>query len=128
MKLELTLLVCAVGLAFVQLVVAVLAAMAQVGLPTLLGNREEMPALSGLAGRAERAYKNMFESLLLFAALVLVAAVAGKTNAQTALGAQIFVWARLAFAVIYVVGIPVARTAAWAVAIIGLIMIALQLT
>jgi uncharacterized MAPEG superfamily protein len=127
MKLELTLLVCAVGLAFVQVLVALLTAIPQVGLPALLGNREEMPALTGVAGRAERAYKNMFESLLLFAALVLVAAVAGKTNAQTALGAQIFVWARLAFAVIYVVGIPVVRTLAWLVGVIGLLIIGLQL-
>ena len=127
MKLELTLLVCAVGLAFLQVLVALLTAIPQVGLPALLGNREEMPALSGVAGRAERAYKNMFESLLLFAALVLVAAVAGKTNAQTALGAQIFLWARLAFAVIYVVGIPVVRTLAWLVGVIGLLIIGLQL-
>ena len=127
MKLELTLLVCAVGLAFLQVLVALLTAIPQVGLPALLGNREEMPALSGVAGRAERAYKNMFESLLLFAALVLVAAVAGKTNAQTALGAQIFLWARLAFAVIYVVGIPVVRTLAWLVGVIGLFIIGLQL-
>jgi len=127
MKIELTLLVCATALAFVQVLIAVLAAIAQVGLPALLGNREDMPQLTGLAGRAERAYRNMFESLLLFAALVLVAAVAGKTNAQTLLGAQIFVWARLAYGVIYLLGIPMARTLAWGVAVIGLFLIGVQL-
>ena len=127
MKSELTLLVCAVALAFVQLLIAVGAAIAQVGLPTVVGNREDMPRLTGLAGRADRAYWNMFESLLLFAALVLVAAVAGKTNAQTFLGAQIFIWARLAYAVIYLVGIPIARTMAWGVAVIGLLLIGQQL-
>jgi len=127
MKPELTLLVCAVGLAFVQIVIAVLLAIPQVGLSTLLGNREDMPALQGAADRAQRAYRNMLESLVLFAALVLVAAVAGKTNPTTLLGAHLFIWARLAYAFIYVIGIPLLRTLAWAVAAIGLALIFFQL-
>ena len=42
MKPELTLLVCAVGLAFLQIVVAALLAAPQVGMPALLGNRDDM--------------------------------------------------------------------------------------
>jgi hypothetical protein len=37
---------------------------------------------------------------------VLVAQVAGKSNAMTVLGSQIFFWARLAYAIIYTVGVP----------------------
>ena len=66
----------------------------------------------------------MVENLVLFAALVLIAAVAGKANATTAIGAAIFFWARLAYAVIYLVGIPWLRTAAWFVSVIGMAMIA----
>ena len=126
MKPELTLLVYAVGLAFLQIVVAALLAAPQVGMPALLGNRDDMPALTGAADRARRAYQNMLESLLLFAALVLVAVVAGRTNATTLLGAQLFIWARLAYAPIYIIGIPVLRTAAWAVAVVGMGMIFFQ--
>jgi uncharacterized MAPEG superfamily protein len=82
-----------------------------------------MPVITGWAGRADRAHRNMTHSLLLFAILVLVAQIAGKLDATTALGAQLFFWARLAYAVVYIAGIPWLRTAVWAVSVIGLVMI-----
>jgi len=42
-------------------------------------------------------------------------------------GAQLFFWARVAYAVIYLAGWPWVRTAAWAVSVIGLLMIFFQL-
>ena len=54
---------------------------------------------------------------------MVVAGAIGHANAMTALGAQIFFWSRLAYAVIYLAGIPWLRTAAWAVAIFGLMLI-----
>ena len=127
MKPELTLLAWATALALVQAVVAVQGAMMQVGLPMLAGNREGMPEIRGWGGRAARAHRNMIENLVLFAALVLAAAAAGKTNDTSLLGAQIFVWARLAYALVYVAGIPWLRTGVWAVSVVGLAMIFLQL-
>jgi len=123
----LTLLVWSAILAFVQLLVAVGGAQMQVGLMPLVGNRENLPPIVGWAGRARRAQLNMLEYLVLFAILVLVAQIAGKTNAMTLLGAQIFFWARVAYAIIYVAGVPWLRTAAWAVSVIGLVIILLQL-
>ena len=127
MKPELTLLVWSVALAFVQVLVATQGGMMQVGLPALVGNREPPIELTGWAGRAQRAQRNMVENLVLFAALVLVAAVAGKTNATTLLGAQLFFWARVAYAVVYVAGIPWLRTGVWFVSVIGMILIFAQL-
>ena len=124
---ELSLLVWAVVLAFVQMLVAVTGAFLQVGLPTLAGNREGLAPFTGWAGRAQRAHHNMLENLVLFAALVLVAAVAQKTNSTTLAGAQVFLWARVAYAVVYLIGIPWLRTAVWTVSVIGLIMIFSQL-
>ena len=69
----------------------------------------------------------MLESLVLFAALVLVAVAAGKTNATTLLGAQIFLWARVAYAAVYLAGIPWLRTGVWFVSVIGLALIFLQI-
>jgi uncharacterized MAPEG superfamily protein len=127
MKPELSLLVWSVALAFVQVLVAVQGAMMQVGLPALAANRESQPELTGWAGRAQRAQLNMVENLLLFAPLVLVAVVADKTNTTTLLGAQIFFWARVAYAGVYVAGIVWLRTGVWFVSVIGLIMIFAQL-
>lgn len=124
---DLSLLVWAVALCVAQMLVSVLLALPQVGLPALAGNREGMSALTGMAGRAIRAHYNMLENLALFAALVLVAAITGRANEMTALGAQLFFWARLAYAVIYLIGIPWLRTGVWAVSVAGLVLIFLQL-
>jgi uncharacterized MAPEG superfamily protein len=43
------------------------------------------------------------------------------------LGAQLFFWARLAYAFVYLAGIPWLRTAVWTVSVIGLILIFVQL-
>ena len=69
----------------------------------------------------------MIESMVLFAALVLIAATAGKANAMTAMGAAIFFWARLAYAVIYIAGIAWLRTLVWFVSVIGMAIIAWEL-
>jgi uncharacterized MAPEG superfamily protein len=127
MKPELMLLVWAVLLTFVQMLVAVSGATLQVGLPALAGNREGIAPCTGWAGRAARAHHNMLENLVLFAALVLAAVLAGRTNSTTLLGAQLFFWARLGYAVIYVAGIPWLRTALWVVSVVGLALIFLQL-
>ena len=120
-------LLLSVILCFVQMLVAATGANTQVGLPTLAGNREGLPDMMGWAGRARRAHLNMIENLVLFAALVLITAISGKANAATAMGAMIFFWARLAYAVIYLIGIPWLRTLAWFVSVIGMAMIALVL-
>lgn len=124
---DLKLLVWSVALAFVQVLVAVLAANTQVSLADLAGNREPTPEVTGFAGRARRAHRNMMENLPLFIALVLIAQVAGKANAMTLLGAQLFFWSRLAYAVIYLAGVPWLRTLAWLVSVVGLILIFAQL-
>jgi uncharacterized MAPEG superfamily protein len=127
MKPEMMFLVYAVGLTFVQMLIAVSGATLQVGLPMLAGNREKMAECTGWAGRAMRAHWNMIESLVLFAPLVLIAVASGKTNDTTLMGAQVFFWARVAYAAVYLIGIPWLRTGVWGVSVVGLVMIFLQL-
>ncbi len=124
---ELIYLVWSAVLTFVLLLIAVSGATLQVGLPTLAGNREGMPEMTSWAGRAQRAHSNMLENLILFAILVLVAQAAGVRNGMTLLGAQLFFWGRVGHAVLYIAGVPWARTAAWVVSVVGLILIAWQL-
>jgi uncharacterized MAPEG superfamily protein len=127
MKPELALLVWSVALAFAQMLVSVAGATLQVGLPMLAGNRDTMPPLGGWARRAYRAHLNMLESLVLFAALVLVCVLTNRTNSTTLLGAQLFFWGRLAYAVVYVAGVPWLRTGVWFVSVLGMILVFLQL-
>jgi uncharacterized MAPEG superfamily protein len=127
MKPELMWLLWAVALTVVQMLISVSGATLQVGLPMLVSNRDGMPPLTGWPRRAERAHHNMLESLVLFAALVLIAVVTNKTNSATLLGAQLFFWARLAYALVFIAGIPWLRTLVWFASMIGLVIVFFQL-
>jgi uncharacterized MAPEG superfamily protein len=124
---DLTYLAWTVALAIVQVLLSVVGAMTQFSLPVLVGNRE--PPVEGRAwvGRAQRAHRNMLESIVLFAALVLVAHVSGHANATTAMGAALFFYGRLAYAAVYVLGVPWLRTIVWTVGLVGLLLILSQL-
>lgn len=99
------------------------------GMKLAFGNRDNLPAATALAGRADRAAKNMVENLVLLAALVLAAHLALATEgaaalpARVALGAMVFFWARLVYFGLYLAGVPVLRTVAWAVSVVGLALI-----
>jgi uncharacterized MAPEG superfamily protein len=127
MAVELQLLVWSAILALVQMVVALMAAQMQVGLPMLTSNRDTMPALTGWAMRATRAHLNMLESLVVFAIFVLVAYATNRLNSTTALGANLFFWGRVAYAVVYLAGIPWIRTLVWGVSIAGALLVLSQL-
>ncbi len=97
------------------------------GLPYAAGNRDEQVELPAWAARALRAHRNMLENLPVFTALVLVAQLTGAANETTALGATIFFWSRVAHAVVYIAGVPWVRTGAFAVSLVGLFMILLEI-
>lgn len=81
-------------------------------------NRDALPEPSPLAGRADRAAKNMLENLVLFTAAV-VAAHGAADHDRVVLGARVFFWARVVYWPLYLAGIPYARTAAWATGVAG---------
>src|SRR5271155_4396548 len=60
--------------------------------------------------RADRAYVNAVECFAPFAALVIIAQVAGKANAMTAFWTICFFWLRLAHAAVYLLAVPYVRT------------------
>ncbi|MET0332914.1 MAG: MAPEG family protein [Rhizobacter sp.] len=90
------------------------------GMKLAMGNRDDLPKPTPLAGRADRASKNTVENFILFAAIALVAAIAAPNSAQVLLGAQIFFWARVVYLPIYYAGVQGIRTAVWAVSVAGL--------
>jgi len=69
----------------------------------------------------------MQENIAIFAILVLIAHVAGVADSQTALGAKIFLGARVVHGVVYMAGVPGLRTTTWAVSVGGMAMIALRI-
>ncbi len=127
MSIELTMLLWVVILYLVQLLAQVLAGLMENGLGYSFGARDEWVNPTGIASRIERAYYNLLESLPAFAALILIAIFTGKANEMTALGSQMFFWARLAYLPAYISGIPVVRTLIWGVSMAGLVLILWQL-
>ena len=97
------------------------------GMGLAVGNRDNLPEASPLAARTDRAARNTLENLVFFAALVLTAHAAGVDNAQVLLGAQVFLWARIVYLAVYMAGIPVLRTLVWAVSLVGLGMIFVEI-
>lgn len=57
----------------------------------------------------------------------MTAGAAGRTNNMTLVGAELFLWARVAYAIVYLLGLPWLRTGVWAVSVLGLILIFAQL-
>ena len=51
------------------------------------------------------------------------ATIVASTTAGTALGAQIYLWARVAYLPVYVIGIPYLRTVVWAVGFWGMLQV-----
>jgi uncharacterized MAPEG superfamily protein len=99
------------------------------GLAWGIGNRD-VPfdgTLPAWGDRARRAHANLVENLVVFAALVLTAHVAGKSNEWTAFGAQLFFWGRVGHVLAYVAGLVPWRTLVFGVAVVGEWIIAVQL-
>jgi uncharacterized MAPEG superfamily protein len=93
------------------------------GADRAIGNRDDLPPPTPLAGRADRAARNMLENLVLLTALIAAVHFAGKTNAQVQLGANIFFWARVAYWPVYLAGSPL-RSVVWLISVVGLALIA----
>jgi uncharacterized MAPEG superfamily protein len=96
------------------------------GMMLATGNRDDLPVPSPLAGRADRAARNTADKFMLFAALAVVAHVAGVQSPKVLLGAEVFFWSRLVY-LVYYAGIHVLRTAVWGVSIVGLAMMILSM-
>ncbi len=94
------------------------------GLVTAAGNQHGIAPWSGWNDRLNRAIRNQIEAIAIFAPVLLAVEVAHLTNETTAMGAQIFVIARVVHAIVYTTGVPWVRTTAWAVGVAGIVMVA----
>lgn len=87
------------------------------GLVIGFGNRDVLPEPTPLAGRADRAARNMMENMVLFFGAFVACHAAGKSQTS---GAATFFIARLAYWFVYLIGIPYLRTALWVVGLFGI--------
>jgi uncharacterized MAPEG superfamily protein len=124
MGIELQMLAWSVALGLVQIALAAMASMRVRGLGWIVSPRDEPGApLIGVAGRLERARGNFLETFALFAALVLAVVALGRQDAMSALGAQLYFWARLVYVPLYAAGIPYVRSLVWVVSMLGIVLL-----
>ena len=101
------------GLMTVVLVlIQVLISASQHGLMPLLGNRENLNS-TGIAERAERTVHNSWVAMALIAPPILMLAITNVSAQGNALAVQIFLTARVVYAVCFIFGIKYVRTLAW---------------
>lgn len=128
MTIELIMLALAIVLGLVQITLAAQASTRARGTDWNLGPRDEvLPPLAGVAGRLDRALRNFLETFPLFAAAVLIAAVAGRHNWLTQCGAVLYLAARVAYIPLYVYGVRVARSAVWTLSALGIVLVLIGL-
>ena len=124
MTIELTILGWTLVLALVQIALASTLRTMETGIGFNMSARDsDGPPKRPITARMQRAQANLFETLPLFAAAVLIAHVAGRHSEQTVLGCQLFLAARVLYLPLYAAGVPVVRTLVWGVSIWGLIML-----
>lgn len=87
-------------------------------------SRNDTPQ-SPWAQRLYFAHTNAVDNLVIFAPLVLILDSIGHSTQSTVLACAIYFWARLAHAIVYALGIPVARTLAFAVGVMAQVMLVL---
>jgi uncharacterized MAPEG superfamily protein len=125
---ELTCLELSVALWVVHVLVQAGAGSAELPSGYLFTSRDKTAAASGLLfGRATRALANYVENFTPFVALALALIVTQRTGGSGALGATIWILARIVYVPIYLFGVAYVRTAVWGISIVGLVMMLTRL-
>ncbi|MFI4973328.1 MAG: MAPEG family protein [Caulobacterales bacterium] len=127
MSVELTMLVYSAALLLVLVLIQATVGVQAQGLMPMAGSRDDLPPPKPFQARTKRLVDNHREGLTIFAPLVIVAALAHVASNWTVLGAELFFYSRVAHAVLYLAGVPMVRPLAWAVGLVGTLMVLLSL-
>lgn len=123
MPVELTILAWGMILLLVHIFAAAHVKTKQYGPKWNVGARDEsLPPMNAMAGRLSRAQANYMETLPIAIVALLGVVVADRTSEWTALGAWIWLGARIVYLPLYAAGVPVVRTLVFLVSVVGLLM------
>src|SRR3954463_12948428 len=124
MPIELKILALGALLLFVHIFTATRFKTAQYGRSWNVGARDEtLPPANPMTGRMMRAQANFQETFPIAIVALLGVVLANKTSGATALGGWIWLGARVVYIPLYAAGVPVVRTLAWTVSIVGVAMV-----
>ncbi len=127
MTTELTVLAWGCVLAIVHVFAAARAKTRQYGLEWNMGARDaEQPPLNAVAGRLARAQANYFETFPVMIAAVAIVSLADLESRWTAIGALLWLGARVVYLPVYVLGIAKLRTLIFALSLTGIGLVLLS--
>lgn len=93
----------------------------------LRSNRDDTPPPTVMSARMDRALWNMFEALVVFLPLAVLAVATGMTGGWAATGAAVFFFARVAYIAAYASGLAPLRSLVWTIGHAGLAMMVVGL-
>lgn len=124
MNIEIKMLAATAGLLLLMTLIQGTRNVLLLGLSTTAGNQHNITAWTGWNDRLNRAIDNLKEAIIIFMPLSIAVQLLDLSNETTALGAQIFVAARIVHAIVYTLGVPWIRTVAWTAGVVGIIFVA----
>ena len=124
MPVELKILALGALLLFAHIFVATRFKTAQYGRKWNVGARDEaLPPANAMTGRTIRAQANFQETFPIAIVALLGVVIAQRTSSSTALGGWIWLGARIIYLPLYTMGVPVVRTVAFVISLVGLGMV-----
>jgi uncharacterized MAPEG superfamily protein len=128
MNVELVLLATSVILGIVHIILVSHLQSWQRGYRWTASSRDQsITPLAGIAGRAERALRNYLETFPFFAAAILAVNIANTHSWLTVWGAHLYFWGRVIYVILYLAELSLARSLAWNIPTIGILMIVVGL-
>ncbi|ALM83530.1 MAPEG family protein [Bordetella sp. N] len=128
MSTELTLLAWTLVLALVQILLPAMLRTRETGVDYNAGPRDDAgPPVGKVTGRLKRAQSNLFETLPVFAAAILITHVAGQEGAMSLWGAWLYLIARIVYIPLYAAGIPYLRSLTWVVSLVAVVLVLVPL-
>lgn len=124
MTVELAVLAWGCLLALVHIFAAVRVKTRQYGTRWNMGARDEaLPPPEPLVGRLARAQANYLETFPVMAAAILIVSAADLTGRWTAIGALVWLGARIVYLPLYAMGVPKVRTLVFLISVAGIAMV-----
>lgn len=121
-SIEVMMLVASSLLGIVHLLVVAQFSRQQFGLKWVGSARDEpRPAMTGVGGRLERAYRNFLETFPFFIAAVVAVTISGQADQVSAWGAIAYFAGRLIYVFLYAAGVPVVRGLVWNIPLLGIL-------
>ena len=123
MSIELTLLIWSAALAAAYVIVQSTVYRLDYGIQHAATPRDNEREPNKWTARGNKALRNFLETYGIFIALAIATEIAGRSDALTQWGSQIWFWMRVLYLPAYFIEVPFLRSSIWFISAIGLVVL-----